>query len=152
MFDSLGRTGMMKQLARATLTASALATLLALGACGDRVESYAQQVHPSVEINRQSEDFTRPETAQAAPVAPDTATMGAASEGGVSVDARIATDVQRAIATDADLAGMKIDVSSQEGEVTLRGRAPDPTARERASDLARTVRAVRSVENQLTLG
>jgi osmotically-inducible protein OsmY len=142
---------MMKQFARATLTASSLAMLLALGACGDRVEMTAQGEHPSVEINRQGEDGAKQETAEA-PVAPDTTTMGAGSDAGVSVDAHIATEVQRVLSTDTDLAGMKIDVSSQEGEVTLRGRAPDPTARERATDLARTIREVKSVENQLTLG
>lgn len=143
---------MMKQLARATLTASSLAMLLALGACGERVDMTADGEHPSVEINRQGDEGAKRDTAEAAPVAPDTSTMGAGSDTGVSLDARIATDVQRVIATDPDLAGMKIDISSQEGEVTLRGRAPDPTARDRASDLARTVRDVRTVENQLTLG
>ncbi|MDB5898047.1 MAG: osmotically inducible periplasmic protein [Ramlibacter sp.] len=143
---------MMKQLGRVSLTACALAALLALGACGERVDTTAQGGHPSVEINRQGEDGTKRETAQAAPAVPDTSAMGASPDAGVSVDARIATEVQRAIATDADLAGMKIDVSSQEGQVTLRGRAPDPGARDRATELARTVRDVKSVENQLTLG
>jgi osmotically-inducible protein OsmY len=142
---------MMKQLARATLTASSLALLLALGACGDRVDMTAGGEHPSVEINRQGEDGAKKDIAEA-PVAPDTTTMGASSDTGVSVDAHIATEVQRVLATDADLAGMKIDVSSQEGEVTLRGRAPDPGARERATDLVRTIREVKAVENQLTLG
>jgi hyperosmotically inducible protein len=142
---------MTKQMARAALTASSLALLLALGACGDRVEMTAQEEHPSVEINRQGEEGAKGELA-AAPVASNTATMGASSDGGLSADARIATDVKQALITDADLASMKIDVSSQEGVVTLRGRAPDPAARERASELARTVREVKSVENQLTLG
>jgi hypothetical protein len=143
---------MNKQLARAALTASSLALSLALAGCGDRVDFTADGGHPSVEINRQGDEGARRESAEVAPLAPDTATMGAAADGGVTLDARIATDVQKALATDADLAGMKIDVSSQEGEVTLRGRAPDPAARDRADDLARTVRDVKSVENQLTLG
>jgi osmotically-inducible protein OsmY len=67
-------------------------------------------------------------------------------------DTRVAMEVKDAIKTDADLSSMKIDVSSQDGAVTLRGRAPDPAARDRATDLARSVREVKSVENLLTLG
>jgi osmotically-inducible protein OsmY len=145
---------MKKEMARAALAASSLALLLALGACGDRVETTAQEDHPSVEINRQGEEgAAKREAAVAdAPQAPQTATMGAAAETPVTGDARIALDVQQVLAADADLSGMKIDVSSQDGAVTLRGRAPDPTAREHATDLVRTIRDVRSVENQLTLG
>jgi hypothetical protein len=142
---------MTKQMARAALTASSLAVLLALGACGDRIEATAQYEHPSVEINRQGEPGARPEVAE--PAAPDTSAMGAAADTAADDgDTRIATDVKQALATDADLSGMKIDVSSEDGAVTLRGRAPDPSARERAAALARTVREVRAVENLLTLG
>jgi hypothetical protein len=143
---------------RCALGIPSLALLLALGACGDRVDTSAQEDHPSVEINRQGEPGANstmaPATAESA--APQTTTMGAAPATGpgaiMDPDTRVAMEVKDAIKTDADLSSMKIDVSSQDGAVTLRGRAPDPAARDRATDLARSVREVKSVENLLTLG
>ena len=142
---------MTKAMGRTAVTVCAVAVLLALGACGDPVDTTAQGEHPSVEINRAGEDGAKRDMAEA-PVAPDTTTMGAGGAAAEDPDSRIATEVQQALRSDADLAGMKIDVSSEDGAVTLRGRAPDPTARDRATALARNVREVRSVENQLTLG
>ena len=43
----------------------------------------------------------------------------------------------------------KIDVSSQDGVVTLNGEAPDPAARDRADQIATEIRDVKSVENHL---
>jgi hyperosmotically inducible protein len=60
--------------------------------------------------------------------------------------------VKSSLAADPDFTALKIDVHADDGVVTLIGRAPDPAARERASQIARNVREVRSVENQLTLG
>jgi osmotically-inducible protein OsmY len=142
---------MMKQLARPALAASLLASLLALGACGDRIEPSAPVDLPAVAMSRQVDRVGSPESSEA-PEAPDTATMAAAAAPADDPDGRIAAEVKQALATDADLSGMKIDVSSEDGAVTLRGRAPDPSARERATGLARTVREVRAVENLLTLG
>jgi osmotically-inducible protein OsmY len=142
---------MSKGMGKAALTASALALLLALGGCGDRVDTTAEGEHPSVEINRAGEEGAKRDSAEA-PVAPQTGVMGASSDATLDPDTRIASEVQQALASDADLAGMKIDVSSEDGAVTLRGRAPDPGARERATALARNVREVKAVENQLTLG
>jgi osmotically-inducible protein OsmY len=67
-------------------------------------------------------------------------------------DQKIATDVKSSLSNDPDLGAMKIDVHSQDGTVTLVGRAPDPAARDRAGQLARGVAGVRAVENLLTLG
>lgn len=144
---------MQHTLARTAFTASSLALMLALGACGDHVEDSAQANHPSVEIDRQGEIGARNDTADSLHN-PATATIGAPApaDAGVEADARIATDVHQVLAGDADLSAMKIDVSSQDGAVTLRGRAPDPAARDRATELARNVKDVKSVENQLTLG
>jgi hypothetical protein len=145
---------------RCALGIPSLALLLALGACGDRVDTSAQEDHPSVEINRQGEPGAQSAMAPAAAdtAGPATAAMGAAAAPATGTgaimdpDTRVAMEVKDAIMTDADLSSMKIDVSSQDGAVTLRGRAPDPAARDRATDLARSVREVKSVENLLTLG
>lgn len=145
---------------RTALAASSLALLFALGACGDRIENteIPQTAQPNVEINRQGMDGAKDEK-QAQGVANDTASMGAAAETRADAaaeandpDMRIAADVKTSLEKDPDLASMKIDVHSEEGVVTLIGRAPDPAARERAGHIARGVPEVKSVENQLTLG
>jgi hyperosmotically inducible protein len=157
MQSSSGEEAMPNKIQRAVLAATMLATLLALAACGDRIENteMPQADQPSVEINRRGMEGANRETA-ADTHHGATAIMGGIGngvhEGGVSLDARLATDVKQALQRDADLGPMKIDVSSQDGEVTLRGLAPDSAARERASQIARNVKDVRSVENQLTLG
>ena len=56
-----------------------------------------------------------------------------------------------ALAKDKDLSAIKIDVDTQNGVVTLSGPAPTATAKQRASEIARTVKGVSSVNNQLTV-
>ena len=148
---------MHKNIHRAALAAPLLATLLALGACSDRGDpnEMVQREQPSVEINRLgmkgASDLDGADSQRRA-----TAIMGGvgngAPEGGVSLDARIATEVKQALQRDAALAGMSIDVSSQDGLVTLHGRAADAAARDRADQVTRGIKDVKSVENQLTVG
>jgi hyperosmotically inducible protein len=136
--------------------ASGLLLLLALGACGDRVENteMPQPAQANVEINRQGMDGAKDER-QAQGVANDTTAMGAAPDGKQAKDepdARIAASVKSSLASDPQLAAVDIDVRSREGAVTLAGRAPDAAARDRAGQLARGVDGVKSVDNQLTVG
>ncbi|RZI70924.1 MAG: BON domain-containing protein [Variovorax sp.] len=142
---------MMKKGATAAVS---LAVLLALGACGDRVENteMPQAEQASVEINRQGMEGAKADD-MAQGVNNDTATMGAAPQAAtIDPDVRIASDVQAALASHPDFGAVKIDVHSEDGKVTLRGQAPDPAAKERAAEVAGAVRDVKSVENQLTLG
>ncbi|MEJ8839264.1 BON domain-containing protein [Ramlibacter sp. AN1133] len=142
---------------RTASAASALAMLFALGACGDRVENteLAQPAQANVEINRQGMEGAKDEH-QAQGVENNTATMGAAPDTAPAAkddpDVKISSDVKSSLANDPDLGAMKIDVHSDDGAVTLVGRAPDPAARERAGQLARGVAGVKSVDNLLTLG
>lgn len=141
-------------MARAAFAASSLAVLLALGACGDRVENteIPQPAQANVEINRQGMEGAKDEK-QAIGVEHDTSKMGAAAEPRPGEqDARIAADVKSSLASNPDFGALKIDVHSDDGKVTLRGRAPDPNARDRAAEIARAVQGVKSVDNQLTLG
>jgi hyperosmotically inducible periplasmic protein len=80
--------------------------------------------------------------------------LGAA--GGTSVldpDVLISERVKAALASSPEVAPTaQVDVSSRDGAVTLRGRVPDPQARERATEIARSIPNVKDVDNQLTLG
>jgi hyperosmotically inducible protein len=147
-----------RQSGRAAAMMSSLALLLALGACGSQVDEMgaAQSNQPSVEINRQGMEGAKDESAA---VGVENSSASATAGAGSAIasvaedpDTRIAAAVKSSLAADPDFAAMKIDVHSDDGVVTLIGRAPDPAARERATGIARNVREVRSVENQLTLG
>jgi osmotically-inducible protein OsmY len=132
---------------------ASLAVLLALAACGDRIENtdMPQPEQANVETNRQGMEGAKDEST-ANGVANQTATMGAAPDAAADPDAIIAAEVRKSFANDPDFGAAKIDVHSEDGVVTLRGRAPDPEAKQRAADIARNVREVKSVENLLTLG
>ena len=67
-------------------------------------------------------------------------------------DAAITTAVNAKLAQDKQLSALRIDVDTVGGRVSLRGTAPDPAARERATTLASAVDGVVSVDNQLTVG
>ena len=148
---------MPRKINRAVLAAPVLATLLALSACGDRVENteMPQPDQPNVEVNRRGMEGAN-EHAAADSHRGATAIMGGIGNGtvenGVAMDARIATEVRQALQRDAATAAAKIDVSSQDGLVTLNGQAPDPVARDRADQITRSIKDVKSVENQLTVG
>ena len=85
-----------------------------------------------------------------AAAADKTQSMGATAGDKVD-DATITTKVNAALAKDKDLSAIKIDVDTQNGVVTLSGPAPTATAKQRASEIARTVKGVSSVNNQLTV-
>jgi osmotically-inducible protein OsmY len=68
-------------------------------------------------------------------------------------DVLISEQVKAALASSPDFgSSSKVDVHSEDGDVTLRGRAPDPEAKERAEAIARSIPNVKSVNNELTLG
>ncbi|HEY8357143.1 MAG TPA: BON domain-containing protein [Ramlibacter sp.] len=140
-------------LKKGATAAASLAMLLALGACGDRIENteMPQPQQANVEINRLGTEGAKDEGV-AQGVGSDTATMGAAPAAAEDPDVKIATDVKTTLATHPDFGAVKIDVHSDDGKVTLRGQAPDPAAKEKAAEIASSVPNVKSVENLLTLG
>lgn len=146
---------MKSNLNKAAATAASLVLLLALGACGAREETdVSQQEQASVEINRQGEEGAK-DASSGNGVENQTAQMGAAPSAGpapMDPDQQLAADVRATLAADPDFGALKIDVHSDDGKVTLRGRAPDPAAKDRAAEIVRAVPNVKSVENELTLG
>ena len=64
-------------------------------------------------------------------------------------DATITAAVNAGLAKDPDLSAIKIDVDTNAGKVTLRGPAPTAVAKERAEQIAKDVKGVSSVDNQL---
>lgn len=143
----------MKSIQQKTLvTVSSLAMLLALGACGRNDDTTAGQKMDSAVSKTQSAGAEAKQDAKdaTASAADSTKAMGAASADKVD-DASITAKVNAELATDKDLSAIRIDVDTKDGVVTLSGPAPTATARERASEIARNVKGVTSVNNQLTV-
>lgn len=66
-------------------------------------------------------------------------------------DTAITAAVTAGLAKDPDLSAVKIDVRTKAGIVTLRGPAPSALAKARAAEIARGVRGVTAVNNELAV-
>ena len=66
-------------------------------------------------------------------------------------DAAITTALKIKFVADADLKSLDINVDTVGGVVTLTGMAPSATAKNRATEIARTVDGVSNVNNNLTV-
>lgn len=132
-------------------TNSAVATLLALlgglAGCGQREggQTVGQRVDSAIERSAEAGREVR-EGAREAARDTNTAVMGA---GAHIDDAQITTQVKTGLSQDRDLNAGKIDVDTRGGVVTLKGTAPTAAAKVRAGDIARGVKDVKSVDNQL---
>lgn len=144
---------------KSAMLLSSMAMLLALGACdrvdnptvGERTESGATRTESAgAEAKQDAKDATASADASLDKAAQETRQLGAAAADKID-DATITTKVNASLAADKDLSAIKIDVDTQNGVVTLSGPAPSATARERASEIARSVKGVNSVNNQLTI-
>ena len=133
------------------LATSSLAVLLALGACGDRVDTTTTGAGtPAPAPTQTARDTTATPTPAPAPGS-DSSVLGAGSSTGMIDDAQIVTKVNTGIAADKDLSTFKIDVDSKGGMVTLKGTVPTSAAKDRAAEIAKNVKDVKAVENQLTV-
>ena len=115
------------------------ASALALGACdkaGD--ETVGQKVDSAIARTEQAGAGAKARTESAA-----TSVAGAVD------DASITAAVSTGLAKDPDLSAIKIDVDTKGGQVTLRGPAPDANAKARAEEIAKSVKGVNGVDNQL---
>ena len=66
-------------------------------------------------------------------------------------DQTITTQVKTALLNDIDLGGMRIDVDTLKGVVTLSGGVKTAAERDRAVAIARKVRGVRDVKSALEI-
>ena len=80
-----------------------------------------------------------------------TAQNGTPAPSGSKADDRIYDEVRRRLANDGDVKGAGIDVTVVNGVVTLKGRASSDKAKTKATSLAKKVKGVVSVDNQLRL-
>ena len=133
---------------KSLLVASSVGLLLALGACDRAAQDTTARRGDTAESRTANAGARAGAAADSA--ADKTRAMGASAAGKVD-DGAITTKVKAAIAADKDVSAIKIDVDTQNRVVTLSGPAPTVTAKERASEIARNVKGVNSVNNQLTI-
>lgn len=150
----------MKRIHHGIAVASSLALLLALGACGDRTDNTtvgeradSGRTEQSASTNNLPSTNTpsSDQTASNSTASSDTSVLGAGSSTGMVDDAQIVTKINTALAADKDLSALKIDVDSKSGMVTLKGAAPNGAAKDRAAEIAKNTKDVKSVDNQLMI-
>jgi len=66
-------------------------------------------------------------------------------------DATIGTRLKAAYAADPELSALKINVDTTQGVVRLRGEVKSMALRRKAEEAARSIRGVKSVDNQLMI-
>ena len=69
-----------------------------------------------------------------------------------SADDQIDFKVRTRLAGDADVKGGALDVSVKDGVVTLKGRVDTEKGKTKATKLAKKVKGVKEVDNELTVG
>ena len=140
--------------ARRLLTLTATAVLgLALAACGkpDDDRTVGQKIDGAVAAAEQRTEVAKAEARDAAAEVKADAKEATAEARASVDDAGITVAVNAALAGDPKLSALKIDVDTSNGRVELKGSAPDDSSRRRATDLARAVKGVVSVDNRLVV-
>ncbi len=140
-----------------------LAGVLALSACDRRDDQTAgQKLDETIAAaDRKSDEIaaeTRENMAEARADAKETSAELKADAAAASdnlqdkvADAAITAKVNAALAADSALSATKINVDTNQGQVYLRGTAPDAAALARAAELANNVKGVVSVRNELSI-
>jgi hyperosmotically inducible protein len=92
-----------------------------------------------------------PASAQAVDTAKEKTKAAASKTGQVLSDAEITAAVKTKLLADKTVGGLKIDVDTSDGVVTLTGPVKTAAERNQALRLARQTKGVKSVSNKLTL-
>ena len=146
------------------LVSCALATMPFLAACdsADSSKTVGQKLDSAVAKTEQAATDVKVATKasvesasaalrEGADQAKAAATKASASVSINSDDAVITASVAAGLIKDPDLSAIKIDIDTKQGVVSLYGPAPSEAARMRATDIAKAVKGVSSVDNKLTV-
>ena len=124
---------------------------LALMACGDKTgnETAGNKMDSAIAKTEQAgADAKAKAERMASDAKSKTESMGASVAGAVD-DASITAAVSTGLAKDPELSAIKIDVDTKGGMVSLSGPAPNAAAKARAEEIAKSVKGVSAVSNQL---
>ncbi len=142
----------MKHIARPVAVASVIALMFALGACSKADDQTAgQKLDTAIAKTEDKAAEIKADVKDAAADAKVASSEAATTIGEKIDDAAITAQVNASFAKDPDLSAIRINVDTKDGAVTLVGPAPSASARERAEQLARAIKGVTNVNNQLTV-
>ena len=123
---------------------------IALAACSKDDDTTAgQKLDSAVASAERHANEAKSEVVQGMTAAKEGAEAAATNIADTAGDAAITAGVHAELAKDVGLSTLKIDVDTNGGKVSLHGTAPDAEARDRAARLARSVKGVTNVDNQL---
>jgi hyperosmotically inducible protein len=132
--------------------------LIVVAAAAIAFPVYAQQKNDTTLPNAQERAQNREKASEKVDAAKDklpTAEERAHNREKVSssaAGAALTTKVKTALASDAGMKTMtNIDVDSNNGVVTLKGKVDSAAAKKKAGEIAKKVEGVKSVKNQLTV-
>lgn len=131
----------------------AIAAAFALSACdrGNNERTAGERLDGAVANAEQKAAEVKAEAKEGAQDVRQGVDRAADAAGDKMKDASITTAINAELARDAELSALRINVDTADGRVTLRGTAPTPEARERATTLAARAQGVLSVDNQLVV-
>jgi hyperosmotically inducible protein len=129
------------------------AMLLALAACNkaDDGKTVGQSIDSGIAKTEQAATDAGKAMKDASRDAQASGSQASTSMGEKIDDAVITTSVNASLAKDPDLSAIKINVDTKDGVVTLNGPAPTAAAKDKAAELAKQVKGVASVNNQLVV-
>lgn len=141
-----------RPLTLATMVAAVFAATT-LAACdrGDDQRTAGQKVDSAMSTAKQKIENARDNVAQGTAEARRDMKDATQDAKDAVNDATITASVNAKLASDKELSALRINVDTVDGRVALRGTAPTPAARDRATQLASSVDGVRAVENQLVV-
>ncbi len=143
----------MKPIQKSLIATSAVAVLLALGACGQKQDdtTVGQKMDSAVTKTEQVASEVKTDATNAAKDAKVAITNAGEKMAEKLDDATITAEVNAGLAKAATLSALKLNVDTPDGRVTLKGPAPSVDARARATEIAKAVKGVSAVDNQLTV-
>lgn len=164
----------MQHSSTSVIAAASMAALLSLAGCGERSDDTAADTTTTRPRAGEVASTTRTTTPAARSAGSDTASSvmgaardarepaygtdpttapgsGAGSDRSRAEDSRLTSMVLKGLKADKELNPLRIDVDAVDGVVTLSGAVPTAAARARAGEIARNVKEVRSVNDQLTV-
>ncbi|MDO9357809.1 MAG: BON domain-containing protein [Polaromonas sp.] len=133
------------------------AVLLALTACGkgDDGKTVGQSIDSGIAKTEQvAKDAKDKAAASIDNASANASNSGSQTAGNIADkvdDVAITASVSSGLAKDPDLSAIKINVDTKDGVVTLNGPAPTSAAKDKATDIAKQVKGVASVNNQLVV-
>lgn len=135
------------------LVACSAAMALALSACNkqDDGKTVGQSVDSGIAKTEQAAKDAGNAVKDASKDVQASAGQASTTMGEKIDDMSITAKVSSGLAKDPDLSAIKINVDTKEGVVTLNGPAPNAAAKSKATDIAKQVQGVTSVNNQLVV-